>query len=448
MTTDKLVPANIEAEEAVLGSLLIDNSAAYEVEPVLSAADFYREKHGWIFKAILDLWHAGTPADFVTLTERLEQGGQLQEVGGFAYLTGLINAVPSAVYASHYAALVRQAAERRRLLAAAGRIAELAYSGQDPAAVIGQGVALLEASARPRRDDGFLDWEESFAVFADGQLQRAAEYAANKPRLSLPWRALSFVQPLQPGTLAALTAEPGVGKTAFAENCAEYWARKGFQVLFAHFELSHALMLARRMARWSGEPWHAIVERGELTEKMQLADDTLATWPGKVHYQHCAGWSIGKLVTEARRFRQAGKCDILVMDYFNKATLEIADGMNATTARGLMVEALKTFCEREAVPALVLAQLSKAGKQAERKTGQGIRDTGEIEDKCNLLITLDRPILNGPLIFGGKMLEAGTRSPHCKVRVDKQTTGETGEKQLIYIGPRYMFTDPEPERPA
>lgn len=436
------VPANYEAEEAVLGSLLIDNVAFYEVAPRLAAADFYREKNGWLYQAMLDLWLAGTPVDFVTVVARLEQAGTLQECGGPAYLAGLLNQTPSAVYAAHYAGLVQQAAERRRLLAVASQIAQLAYTTEQPATVVAQGTALLAAAVRGANAEHFLSWDESFGFWNDQQLERAAEHASGKPKLTLPWSCLSFVHPLRGGTLLAVTAASSVGKTAFAENLAEFWARRGFQVLFAHFELSHQVMLDRRMARWSGEPL-AVIERGELTAKMQQADDNILTWPGKVHYQECSGWSVGRLVTEARRRRQMGQCDVLILDYFNKASLEIAQGMNVTTARGLMVEALKTFAERERIPVVVLAQLSKEGKRQERKTGADIRDTGEIEDKCNLLITLDRPILNGPLLFGQRTIPAGKRSPHTKVRVDKQTIGDTGEKDLIYIGERFMFVQPQ-----
>ncbi len=444
MSADPTVPANYEAEEAVLGSLLIDNGAFYEVAPLLTAADFYRQKNSWLYQAMLDLWLAGTPVDFVTVVARLEQVGTLQECGGLAYLTSLLNQTPSAVYAAHYAGLVQQAAARRRLLAVASQIAQLAYTAE-PATVVTQGTALLSAAVRSVTTESFLSWDESFGFWNDQQLERAAEYASGKPKLTLPWGCLSFVRPLRGGTLLAVTAGSSVGKTAFAENLAEFWARRGFQVLFAHFELSHQVMLDRRMARWSGEPLE-VIERGELTARMQQADDNILAWPGKVHYQECSGWSIGRLLTEARRRRQAGQCDVLILDYFNKASLELAQGMNVTTARGLMVEALKTFAEREAAPVVVLAQLSKEGKRQERKTGADIRDTGEIEDKCNLLITLDRPILNGPLLFGNRTIPAGKRSPHTKVRVDKQTIGDTGEKELIFIGERFMFVQPQTEK--
>lgn len=436
-------PTNYEAEDAVLGALLVDNSAFYEVAQTLAPADFHRSANGKLYEAMLVLWRAGTPVDFVTLTSYLEQDGGLQEVGGLTRLTQLVQKTYSTAYAGYYAGLVKQAADRRRLLAIASQIAQMAYN-DDPATAAANGIALLSATMQERRD-GFLTWDESFGFWADRQLERAAEYAEGKPKLSMPWANLSFVRPLRGGMLMGVTAGSGVGKTAFAENLAEFWARRGFHALFAHFELSHQVMLDRRMARWSGEPM-TVIERGELTARMQQADEAVLTWPGKVHYLECAGWNAGRLIAEARRRHQLGQCDVLIVDYFNKIALEIPNGMNITAARGLMLETIKTFAEREQVPVVILAQLSKEGKQQERKTGLGIRDTGEFEDKANYIITLDRPILNSPLAFGGRMIPAGARSPITKVRVDKQTMGDTGETELIFIGERFMFVQPEKER--
>ena len=124
---DKTVPHNIEAEEAVLGSLLIDPEALFRVSPFLAGEDFYIQKNAWIYEAILALHERREPIDFVTLCDELERRGQLEEIGGAAYITHLINAVPSAIHVEAYGRIVEQAAIRRRLLSAASQIAQLAY---------------------------------------------------------------------------------------------------------------------------------------------------------------------------------------------------------------------------------------------------------------------------------------------------------------------------------
>ena len=126
-TPDKLIPQNTEAEEAVLGSLLIDPEALFRVSPFLKGEDFYLQKNVWIYGAILALHERRESIDFVTLCDELERQEQLEEIGGAAYITRLINAVPSAIHVESYGRIVEHAAIRRRLINAATEIAQLAY---------------------------------------------------------------------------------------------------------------------------------------------------------------------------------------------------------------------------------------------------------------------------------------------------------------------------------
>jgi replicative DNA helicase len=140
----KSIPANLEAEEAVLGSLLIDPDAIIKVASFLEAEDFYREKNGWIYQAVLDLHERREPADFVTLCDELERAGRLQEVGGAAYITQLINNTPTAVYVEHYAGIVERTATLRRLISAASQITALAYDeAQDVEEVVDRSEQLI-----------------------------------------------------------------------------------------------------------------------------------------------------------------------------------------------------------------------------------------------------------------------------------------------------------------
>ncbi len=130
-TPSKLLPRNIEAEEAVLGSLLIDPDAIIRVATFLQPDDFYVQRDGWIYAAIRDLHERREPADLVTLTDELERQGRLAEIGGAAFLTGLINATPTSIHVEYYARIVERTAILRRLIDAAGQIARLAYEDAD-----------------------------------------------------------------------------------------------------------------------------------------------------------------------------------------------------------------------------------------------------------------------------------------------------------------------------
>jgi len=136
MSVERLPPQNVEAEQSVLGSLLIDRDAIIIVAPFLRADDFYREAHSQIYGAILDLHERREPADFVTLSDELERRGKLEAVGGAAYLTLLINSVPTSIHVEHYAHIVERTAVLRRLIEAAGKIAGLAYEEAEDVDVV------------------------------------------------------------------------------------------------------------------------------------------------------------------------------------------------------------------------------------------------------------------------------------------------------------------------
>lgn len=124
-TAPKGIPANLEAERAVLGSLLIDPDAILKIANFLRAEDFYRERHAWLYAAMMGLHERREPLDFVTVVDELERRGYLEEIGGPAYVTDLVASTPSAMYVDHYARIVERTALLRRLISAAGQIAEL-----------------------------------------------------------------------------------------------------------------------------------------------------------------------------------------------------------------------------------------------------------------------------------------------------------------------------------
>jgi len=143
-----LLPSNIEAEEAVLGALLIDPDALQVVQPILGSTGemFYVQRHGIVYAAIVHLDSQGKPADLVVLTDYLEQTGALAEVGGPAFLTGLINATPTSIYAAHYAQIIHRDHILRRLIEASGTIAKMAYNyapEDDVEALLGRSEALV-----------------------------------------------------------------------------------------------------------------------------------------------------------------------------------------------------------------------------------------------------------------------------------------------------------------
>jgi replicative DNA helicase len=441
-TSNGALPANLEAEEALLGSLLIDDGQLAECG-VLTAADFYREPHGLIFQAIADLQAAGQHADYVTLLARLEGRGQLAEVGGASALLHCMTSVPSAVYAADYARLVSEAATRRRVIAAAGEIARLAYDETlDVHELTGRAVSAVEAASAPARSQDVLLWQDAFGAFADWQLQEAAEYAAGKPKLTLPWSSLSFVRALQPGSLGIVGGDSGSGKSICLECCAEAWARRGCQVAFFHTELTHRDMLKRRMCRWARLTMQDLDGLG-LTEVMQRADELAREWAGTVHYVACGGLQVGQIIARARDLRRRGLCDVMILDYLQDIVTTERRGVNDADLKGEDATALKRFAEQDGVPIMSGSQFNRLGALATTKTRHNLRGSGRYDQKASLVITLHSEVLTTPLLGpGGRVVAAaGDMSPVTTVRVDKQTYGGTGERNLWSVREHFLLTD-------
>jgi len=446
---DRLV--DLDAERAVLGSCLLDPDAMGIIEPHVTASDFHEEKHRWIFEAMRELQEQRIPADIITISERAN--GKAANVR--AYLLELLNATPSALRVAHYAKVVRRLATLRRLLDAGGKIAALAYSSDSDELddVFSRARQMVDNIAPEPSDDSVLYWLDSLDAFLGNQLDRLGERDAiaqgtATPPVTLPWQAFAqFGARLRPGTLSIVAAGSSVGKTTFLECCAEHWARQGHRVVFFHLELSHQMMLDRRMVRLTGLPLERI-ENGEMPPEVHSANERLRQYTGGITYVHCPGWSASRIVQQARQLSLRAICDVVIVDYLQKLRLIYRRGSNKSDAIGSAVEVLKVAAEKLAIPFVLASQFNRSVMHAGRKTGDYIRGSGEPHEKANLVITLDRPILSDDARdpTGRIIAREGERSPEMRVRVDKNTNGPTGDTELIMNAARFLILDKAHER--
>ena len=249
------IPANIEAECAILGSLLMDASAIQRVRPFLKPEHFYNERHGWIYTAILDMAATGRPADFLTLTDALEAKRQLEEAGGPAYIMDLINAVPTAVHVEYYAEIVVKLASDRQAIRLASQIAEQAYQGNGRA--LDMAATLLQDARNgfsatmdgPRFLDDVLD-----EVIKTAEIMDQARRAGALVDIKLPWQDLTDIVTggLLPADLMLVVGEPSVGKSTFVHQIADHTAQFGHGVLIFTTETRDANFAARQLAPRAG----------------------------------------------------------------------------------------------------------------------------------------------------------------------------------------------------
>lgn len=279
-------------------------------------------------------------------------------------------------------------------------------------------------------DGAVMTWPESFDYYDAllAQREKDALIPADE-RKTIDWAWASWnnlIDPLEPGMLAVVSAGDGMGKTIYAECLAEHWARKRNHVVFVHYELNRAVMFDRRTARHTGIA-RRILKSGQMTpeqkQKVAMIRPRLLSWDGYITYMHTPGWTMEKTVQELRRLRSEGKCDVVVIDYLEKNAASRRQlqmfGTNPFQREADNVEQIKNFAESTETPALMLAQMSKAGKSAkfDDLDRTDMRGAGEKSEKANVVVLLHRE----------KMTDGtGEYSPNVSVRVDKNTVGATG----------------------
>ena len=288
-----------------------------------------------------------------------------------------------------------------------------------------------------------LTWQESLDYY-DRLLQERQE-RANNPNdkaglLEWAWSSWNrMIDPLEPGLLAVIAAGDGMGKTTYCEVQAEHWAKIGSKIAFVHFELNRSVMLDRRAAR------HTLISRRELKmgpytsesiRKWHEARERLRAYDGQITYIHTPGWSMEQVVKQLKHHIKENECDAVVIDYLEKAQPSEKQiklyGSNHWQREAHDVETIKTFAEATETPVLLLAQMSKAGKDkgVATLTRTAMRGAGEKSERANIVVLLHR-----------ELSEADGYVPTVDVRIDKNTLGPTGTFQQWLDGEHFRVFD-------
>lgn len=285
-----------------------------------------------------------------------------------------------------------------------------------------------------------MDWVDSFELY-DREIERRIEFSRlpeeQRMLFNWPWQSWNnLIDPIEPGILVVLSGPDGSGKTTYAECIAEHWARRGQKVAFVHFELSKIIMLDRRAVRHTAIARRQLKLAGDLTKKdladIAAAKERLLSWPGEITYLHTPGKSIELVLRELARLKEENKCDVVIIDYLEKAAPSAAQlkayGSNQYQREANDVELLKTYSEREQVPVFTLSQFSKSGKSV--KLGDldrnAMRGAGEKSEKANVVILLQPDKLTDNVI---------------NVKLDKNTLGPKGSWQQFIDLPRFQIGD-------
>jgi replicative DNA helicase len=361
----KNIPANLEAERAVLGSLLIDPDAIIKVANFLRAEDYFRERHAWIYDVMMSLQERHEPLDFVTVQDELERRGQLQEVGGPAYLTELASSTPTSINVDFYARIVERTALLRRLITAATEIATLAYDeSRDVDEVIDRAEALIfgVSEARIHRDLQPLRAIMGTVVDRIDFLTRNQDTLMGVPT---GFRDLDrLLGGMQKSDLLILAARPAMGKTSLALNIALN-AAKRYQARVAVFslEMSSDQLAQRLLSMETGIDSHRL-RLGQVYEdeweKLLFAANLLANT--SVFIDDTPAAAVNEIRTKCRRLYSEHGLDLVLIDYMQLMSGQGGGrgGENRQQEISYISRSLKALARELNVPVIALSQLSRA----------------------------------------------------------------------------------------
>ena len=431
MSLDRLPPQSIEAEQSVLGALLIDKDAVIEVAEFLRADDFYRGHHGTIYAAVLDLYERREPVDLVTVSEVLERNGHLDAVGGSAYLTSLINLTPTAVNAVHYGRIVERKAVLRNLIAAAGRIAGIGYEETaDVSAAVDRAEQELFAVSQKRIEAGFSPLKALLHSAYD-RLDYLHQHKGEISGVKTGFKDLdTLTTGLQRSDLIVLAARPSIGKTSLALNIAEHAAvREGKTVGIFSLEMSKEQLVLRLLSSVANIDSQRLrtgfLEEMDFT-RLAPAMNNLAEAP--IYIDDTPNISTMELRTKARRLQAEAGLDMLVVDYLQlmQSTIQSRDA-NRVQEVSEITRGLKSLARELQVPVVALSQLSRQAEMRESKEPRlsDLRESGSIEQDADLVIFLWREKDRGTE-------EADADGEVVKLRLAKHRNGPTGELALWF----------------
>ena len=433
---DRMPPHSVEAEEAVLGSILIDPEALFRVSEFLRSEDFYIIKNQWVWEACRTLHERREPIDFITLTRELATRNQIDELGGPAYISQLINTVPTAIHAEGYGRIVERAAKRRRLLHAASEIAQLAYDESSDDDLVNDRAEQLILGAR--RSRGARDARPIAQVIRDYYERIEYLYEHRGEPLGVPTGFIDLDKQLgglQKSDLIVVAARPGLGKTSLLLNIALNASQRFHQrVAVFSLEMSGEQVCERLIAQQSGIDSQRL-RFGHLTD-----DD----WP--VFVQTTSGLSdIGiwiddtpaispmQLRAKARRLHAEQGLDLVVVDYLQLMSVD-RRGENRNQEVTQISQSLKNLARELNTPVFVASQLSRAVEQRadKRPVLSDLRDSGAIEQDSDVIL----------FIYRDAVYNESCETPNvAELIIAKHRKGPTGTVELYWNKGVTQFCD-------
>ncbi len=425
---DKLPPQNLEAEMAVLGSMLLDPEAIAVTVETLDREAFYKDSHRYIFEAILELYNHSKPVDLITLTDELKRRGILDAVGGASYVTGLANTVPTAANISHYVTIVREKQILRHLVTNSTRIVSLCYQSEGNISQLIDDAERLVFEVTNRRVAGTYTHVRDIVAASIEKIDMLYQKKAHVT--GVPTGFIQFdtmTAGLQPSDLIIVAGRPSMGKSAFAIGMAEYasMAEKIPTAVFS-LEMSKEQLVQRMLCSHARVDAHK-VRTGFLSPsdwpKLTAAAGKLSEAP--IFIDDTPGISVMELRAKARRLKSQHDIQFVILDY-----LQLMRGSGYTESRQQEISdisrSLKALARELNLPILAISQLSRAveSRTDHRPQLSDLRESGAIEQDADVVALLMREEYYNPTPENQGIAE---------VILAKQRNGPVGSVKLTFL---------------
>ena len=433
---ERVPPQNIEAEQSVLGAMLIDKEAIAKATEILSAEDFYREAHRVIFSAMLEIYNKNEAVDMITVTDILRRDNKLEDVGGIAYITSLANVVLTAANVKYHAEIVAEKSVLRQLVKVSTEIAAMGYEANDEVGVLLDTAEsrILEISNRKKR----ADFTPISAVLMDS-VQNIEKLLNNKGGLTgIPtgFNDLDkLTSGLHPSDFIILAARPSMGKTALALNIVQNVALRAHNsvggvprsVAFFSLEMSKEQLVNRMLCA------EANIDSQRLRIGEMKEDDWTHLWDAcdvmskaKIYIDDTAGITVMDMRSRARRLKAEHGLDLIVVDY-----LQLMQGSGKRNTSGdrqqevsEISRSLKALARELDVPVLALSQLSRGveARQVKRPMLSDLRESGSLEQDADIVAFLYREDYYNP----------ETENKHTELIIAKHRNGPVDTVNLFF----------------
>jgi len=425
----KVMPHNVEAEQSVLGSMIIDKTSIAQALEVLSREDFYKESHQTLFDTILDLYQKDVAVDLVTITENLQAKEKLESAGGITYISQICSSVISTANLQSYIKIVKEKSVLRKLIKASSKIIEESYNKQDDV------VSVVDSAEKRIFDIGInrntSDFEQMSTVLERGflEIEKIFNNRGGVTGVSSGFGELdSKTSGFQKGDMILIAARPSMGKTTFALNLAQHAALKEgknvavFSLEMSKEQLAYKLlcseanvdMLKLRTGNLEDSDWENIAKAsGPLSSAKIYIDDT-------------PGLSVMDMRSKCRRLKIESGIDMIVIDY-----LQLMSGSRSSESRQQEVSeisrSIKALAKEMECPVIALSQLSRAPEQRtdHRPMLSDLRESGSIEQDADLVMFLYRDE------YYNKETE---EKNVAECIIAKQRNGPTGTVKLAWLG--------------